>query len=310
VRTTVRALLCLGSTVFLWGLQPLILKPVLAVYSVGLAAFVRSAAALTLFGIVALLSRRRREPSAIPGRIGASLALWLLTGGVGLGLCNVLWNASLTRTTIGASSILQLGGTLAIACYGLLVLREPFGPLRAGGLLLSLAGLVLVSWNGESLGALVASRYFQGNLFALASGLGWGVCAIAQKVSVRERSSVQVAVSIFAVSALTSGAAALSGPAMVAPFSPALLAALALTGLLGMGLGNVLFAEAMRTLTASVGAVALAASPLVSLLSAVLFLHEPISVYLMIGAPLTCAGVAAAVVSESAAAAPASAKPQ
>jgi drug/metabolite transporter (DMT)-like permease len=82
-----------------------------------------------------------------------------------------------------------------------------------------------------------------------------------------------------------------------------MLAALILTGLIGMGLGNVLFTEAMRTVTASVGAAALAACPMVSLVCAALMLHEPTSAYLLAGAPLTCMGVAAAIASEPAASA-------
>jgi drug/metabolite transporter (DMT)-like permease len=94
----------------------------------------------------------------------------------------------------------------------------------------------------------------------------------------------------------------------VGPFSPVLLVALLLTGLLGMGLGNVLFTESMRTITVSVGAALSAASPLISLTAAALLLHEPVSAYLLIGGPATCLGVTAAIISEPSAAAARSAK--
>jgi drug/metabolite transporter (DMT)-like permease len=139
-------------------------------------------------------------------------------------------------------------------------------------------------------------------MLAVASGVAFSLCAIAQKVSVPGRSSVLVGVPIFALSALICGPAALVGPALMSPFSSVMFAALILTGLLGLGLGNVLFTESMRTVTASIGAAALAACPMLSLLCAALLLHEPTGAYLLAGAPLTCIGVAAAIASEPAAA--------
>jgi O-acetylserine/cysteine efflux transporter len=293
--------------VVLWGLQPLVIKLALDVFSVGFAAFARAVTATAFFGFVALLYRSRGAAiTQLWGPGSGSAARWLLAGGMGMGLGTVLWNASLTRTTVGASSVLQMGGSLLVVLYGITILRERCSPLRAAGLLLALAGLFIVSWNGESLSALVSSRYFQGNMLALVAGIAWGLAAIAQKVTVPGRSSVSVSVVIFAFAALACGAAALPGPVLVGQFSPLLLAALLLTGLLGMGLGNVLFTESMRTVTVSVGAALSATSPLIALVAAALLLHEPVSAYLLAGAPITCLGVTAAVASEpSAVAAPA-----
>jgi drug/metabolite transporter (DMT)-like permease len=293
----VRALLLLA--VLIWGIQPLVIKIVLDVFSVSFAAFARSLVAAVFFGLVALLSSPGPASVPSPSRLSTrGLVLWLVVGGLGLGLGNVLWNLSLTRTTVGASSVLQMGANIIIALYGILVLQERCTALRTMGLLLSLGGMFIVSWNGEDVSALASSRYFQGNMLALASGIAFSLCAIAQKVSVPGRSSVSVAVPIFALSALTCGTTALFGPVLVSGFNPAMLAALILTGLIGMGLGNVLFTESVRTVTASVGAAALAACPMVSLVCATLMLHEPTSAYLLAGAPLICAGVAAAIVSE------------
>jgi drug/metabolite transporter (DMT)-like permease len=295
----VRAFALLLLAVLLWGVQPLVVKIALGVFSVGFAAFARAVTAAAFFGLVALLSRLRRAGDAPSARSGSSRpALWLVIGGMGMGLGTVLWNARLMRTTVGASSVLQMGGNLLVVLYGITILRERCGPLRAAGLLLTLSGLFVVSWNGESLSALLSSRYFQGNMMALAAGAAWGLASIAQKVTVQGRSSISVSAVIFAFAALTCGAAAIPGPALVVEFSPLLLVALLLTGLLGMGLGNVLFTESMRTITVSVGAALSAASPLISLIAAARLLHEPVSAYLLIGAPATCLGVTAAIVSE------------
>jgi drug/metabolite transporter (DMT)-like permease len=295
----IRALVLLLLTVVIWGLQPLAINLVLGVFSVGFTAFVRSVCAAVAFGVVHLITRKptASEPPAAKRRARC----WLVAGGLGLCLCNVLWNASLKRTTVGASSALTMSCTVVIALYGIFALRERVTTARAAGLALALGGMFLVSWNGQDLSALVSSRHFAGNLLALASGIGSALVVIAQKTVIRNRSSAATVAPIFASSALFCVVPLLWSPPLVARFSPGMFGLLVLTGLLGMGLGNALFTESVRTITASLAAAALAAAPLVSLTSATLLLGEPTSWYLLLGSPLTCAGVAAVVLTEPAA---------
>lgn len=297
----IRAFTFLLLSVLIWGAQPLFVKIVLRFFSVGFTGFARSAVAALLFGLIALLSKPPpvASPSAGQPRTGRA-RLWLLIGGMGMGLGNLFWNASLTRTTVGACSVLQVVSMVVLVLYGVFVLRERCNTIRALGLAGALGGMFMVSWNGQDLSALASSRYFHGNMLALASGLSWGMCAIAQKVTVPGRTGAAVVAPIFAVSALMCGAAALSGPALLARFNGVMLAVLIITGAVGMGLGNMLFTEAMRTISASAAAASLAVCPLVSLAAASAILHEPVSGYLIAGAPLTCVGVAAAIAAEPA----------
>ncbi len=299
----IRALLFLFLTVAIWGLQPLAIKLVLGVFSVGFTTFVRSLAAAAAFGIVHLITRTPAAPELHPPPAGKSavrrqVRLWLLAGGLGLCLGNLLWNASLKRTTVGASSALTMSCTVVIALYGILALRERVTVARGVGLALSLGGMFLVSWNGQDLSGLTSSRHFAGNLLALASGVASALVVIAQKTLIRNRSSASVVAPIFAWSALFCIVPLLSSPVLVARFSPGMFGLLVLTGLVGMGLGNALFTESVRTITASLAAAALAAAPLVSLTCAAALLGEPTSWYLLLGSPLTCAGVAAVVITE------------
>ena len=284
---------CLLGAVAIFGLQPLAMKVVLGFFSPTFAAFARFFAAASLFGAIAAWSRRNAGPaSAVP-----RAALWLTLGGVSFGLANISWNASLTYTTVGASSVLQLINPVILALWGIWFLAEGCGPLRAAGLVLALSSMFAISWNGQDLSALTGTRYFRGNMLALASGLGNCLCAMGQKVTVRGRPAVLVVAPMFAISAATCGLAALPAAALVAPFSPAVFALMVVTGLVGLGLGNLLFAHSMRTIPASIGAAALTASSMVSLVSAAVLLREPTTLYLLLGAPLTCGGVALAVLS-------------
>jgi len=127
-----RALVFLLSAVLIWGVQPLVIRAVLGFFSVEFAAFARSVVAAAFFGVVAGLSGSGPPFPSSRSRLNTNrVVLWLLVGGAGLGFGNVLWNASLTRTTVGASSVLQMGGNVVIALYGILILRERCNTLRA-----------------------------------------------------------------------------------------------------------------------------------------------------------------------------------
>jgi len=296
-----RSIALLLFAVVIWGMQPLAIKIVLHFFSVAFTAFARSLAASLLFGALAVLQKRvghAAAPRSNADRV--RVAAWLIIGGLGLGFSNIAWNLSLLYTTVGATTVLSLISSVIIALYGIFFLAERCNPLRGGAIFLSLCGMFLISWNGEDLSALVNSRYFLGNLLALAGGVGWALCALAQKVTVRGRSSVSVVAPMFVLSTLLCAFPASFGTVLVGPFSLSMLALMLLTGILGMGLANVLFAQAMRTIPASVGAAVLAVNPLIAFVAASLLLHEPVTVYLLFGAPLTSGGVALAFLSMSA----------
>jgi drug/metabolite transporter (DMT)-like permease len=157
--------------------------------------------------------------------------------------------------------------------------------------------LLLVAWNGQDLSALINSHYFKGNVYAIFAGLGWVPCALAQKVNAHRYSSAAIVAPMFAISALITGVYSLFTPVMTGSFSWLAVSFIILTGALGLGLGNHLFARTMRTIPASIGAAAITACPMISLVASALLLHEPVTTYLLIGAPLTCAGIAIAVLS-------------
>lgn len=285
-------------TVLIWGTQPLAMKLVLRVFSIPFTACVRSLAAALLFGLLA--ARLRSTGNSVDNeslRLSKKEILWILAGGIGLGISNTSWNASLVYTTIGATSVLQLSSRVVLALYGIFILSERCTTLRGAAIALSLCGMFLVSWNGQDLGALRSSQYFRGNLFGLGAGLTWAICGIALKVTVRGRSGLSVVAPMFLLSALTTVVPALFGQRLLAPFSLPLFLLMLLTGILGLGLGNFLFAQSMRTIPASIAAAVLTVSPLISLACGAMFLHEPVTPYLLAGGPLTSFGVAAAFLS-------------
>jgi drug/metabolite transporter (DMT)-like permease len=295
---SLQAVIFLLFTVLIWGIQPFAIKIVLHFYSIPFTAFLRSFVAMVLFGFFLAKTRRLgggRGPGIEP--ISRKAAVWIAAGGIGLGVSNLFWNASLLRTTVGATSTLQLSSSVVLALYGIIFLSEGCTWQRGLGLLLSLAGMFLVSWNGYDLSVLASSEHFLGNMLGLLAGLTWGVCAIAQKVTIRGRSGISVVTPMFIISTMILAIPAFLEQRLTAPFNLPMLGLMILTGVLGLGVGNFLFAHSMRTIPASIGAAALPACPLISLTMGTIFLHEPLTPYLLIGGPLTSLGVAVAFLS-------------
>lgn len=276
------------------------MKLVLRVFAVPFTAFVRSLVAALLFGVLAAKARTTAANSGSDySRLTAKDIAWIFVGGVSLGISNTAWNVSLTRTTVGATSVLQLSSSVLLALYGILFLAERCTLLRSIALLLSVCGMFLVSWNGQDIGALASSQYFQGNMFGLGAGVTWAITGVALKLTIKNRPGAVIVAPMFVLSALTMAVPALLGEPLVAPLNAAAIALLLLTGVLGLGVGNFLFAQSMRTIPASIGAAALTICPLLSMTCGTLFLHEPITAYLLVGGPLTSLGVAIAFLSMS-----------
>ena len=285
-------------TVFIWGIQPLAIKIVVEHFSIPFTAFARAVVAFAIFGTLAFRYRNVPLPDMEkPAYATSRPLLWLLIGGIGVAISNLCWNASLRYTTVAACTLLQQNNSICLMLYGILFLSEGCGYGRAAGMLVSVCGLLLVAWNGQDLSALLQSQYFKGNVYAFFAGLGWVPCALAQKVNAHRYSSAAIVAPMFAISALITGIYSLFTPVLTGSFSWLAVSFIILTGALGLGLGNHLFARTMRTIPASIGAAAITACPMISLGASALLLHEPVTTYLLIGAPLTCAGIAIAVLS-------------
>lgn len=291
--TKLQGFLLLLGAVLIWGIQPLGMKIVLKVFSYPTAACLRSMSAAVFFAIFLTIIAKRKSRGTPPPEMPRKAYLWWLVGGLGLGVSNFFWSAALYHTTVGATSILQLACSVVLAIYGIFFLAEKCTPLRTVALLTALFGMFLVTWNGHDLSDLVNSRYFLGNMFGLLGALGWSICGIAQKNIVQYRSSTVVVAPLVIISGLSLVLPALlGGPATVAPINWLAVALLILTGLAGVGVANICFSQAMIALPASFGAVMLTISPLIGMTCGIIFLGEPFTPYLMLGAPLASAGVA------------------
>ncbi len=90
---------------------------------------------------------------------------------------NSLLYVALTTTTAVNATLVSAAIPVAIVALSRLWLKERIGPVQGGGILLSLAGVLLVIAHGE-LTSLLGLRLHEGDLWALAAVVSWALFSV------------------------------------------------------------------------------------------------------------------------------------
>ncbi|MFA4884792.1 MAG: DMT family transporter [Desulfotomaculaceae bacterium] len=170
-RNRKRALIALLGAVLIWSSTYVSTKQAMSQVPPTTLAFIRFAlASLVLFPFY-LRDPGCKQP--IPWR---ALALLGFTGAF---LYFALQNWGLYYTSVSAGSLIQGGIPVIIALLSIVFLGERINTYRAAGILLAIAGVVgIVFLGGEVQGG---SRPILGNLLMLGSSLAWGAYTILNK---------------------------------------------------------------------------------------------------------------------------------
>ncbi|MFB3882114.1 MAG: DMT family transporter [Armatimonadota bacterium] len=278
------------ATVWLWSLIPLAVKVAYQSFNfafIGLTRLVVGSAVFLLFHL-----RAPRSPGAagaLPGPKWLGARAWMVIAGLGIGGDQLLYTLGLRHTTASAATLIVSTDGVILALLGVLVLGERMSWMKMAAATAALAGLVLVSWNGQDLSALVRSEYFLGNVIVFSAGLCWANYGLGQSVLAKTRGSSLVY--IFLVGTAVGLVTAATQPPTHGPVTWQAVAALAYLGLLGTGLAYVLLTQGMKRLEAATIGVVSCTLPLMTMVEARLLLHEQITVYLLAGAALVSAAV-------------------
>lgn len=224
---------------------------------------------------------------------------FLILMGLALGLNHVLYYVGLSLTTATATEVIIQLAPLFLVAFGVVLFKEALGPLKALGTALAVAGVLVISWNGETLAFLYGSGRLLGNLLVASAALAWAVYAVGQKVANRRHPPQAVLVAVY----LTAAAVAL--PVAVFNLPSAAPSIEAWAGLVFLALATVVafgaFAEALEHAPASTLAVVTTTAPLFTIayvLATKAFLPgiappEDVTLLTWLGAVLVVVGVAA-----------------
>lgn len=231
----------------------------------------------------------RRASGERAGALERSDLKWLagavLCGGVA---GPVLMMSGLARTSASAASLLLNLEASFTALLAWTLFGEKATARLAGGLALALAGAVALSWPEG--GDWAAARW-QGALLIVAACFAWGL-----DNNLSQRISGKDPVSIAAVKGLVAGAvncAFAFGAGASLPGS-ALLAKAAALGFVSYGLSLVCFILSLRRIGSARTGLFFSLAPFFGATAGIVFLREPVTGRLLLGAALMAAGAALA----------------
>ena len=195
---------------------------------------------------------------------------------------------ALKNTTANNAQIIMNANPIFIAPLALLI-GERLRWQNVLGLGLGLAGCILVI-TGTASGASENSRHVLGGVLALAAGVSWAAYTVVGRDPAREHGGLECTAIAMGIGAVLLGLSVLAtGAELGLTARQALL--LAYLGLVPTGLGFVAWFKAMETLPASVAGPFQFLQPVVGVSLAVCFLHERLTVLIVLGAVLAFAGV-------------------
>lgn len=244
-------------------------------------------------GLGARPARRRRNSQLLAPRDAALLAL----SGVFMGVSWMAQYQAYQLVGVAVTSLVYCLGLVLVVASGPLLLGERASVPRIAGLVVVLAGVVVMNWQAASAGANGA-----GLACALFTALAYAAMVLASK-RVRNTRGVQgpavqqaaAFASTVAFAALLAVAPVAGGDASLAPQAPQLadFPAIALLGLVNTGFGCYLYFTSIPHLSAQMVGVCDYLEPLIGMVLAAVLLGETLAPGQFAGGLLILAGIAA-----------------
>jgi drug/metabolite transporter (DMT)-like permease len=280
-----QGLLALVIVIVAWGLTWPVNKVVLATLSPLWAVTLRSAiATIALFALTAWRGRIAWPPRQdLP--VLLSITLLHMVG------FNLLASWGLGLVPTGRTVVLAYTTPLWVTPGAALFLREPLTARRAVGVLIGLAGLVTLfnplalDWSDRDV--------VLGNLAILAGALLWAVSIL----HIRAHRWVSTPFALIPWETLLATVLLLpialaTPPPAPADWTPSFIVLLLYLGIMGTAIAYWATATASRNLPAVTTSLGLLATPVVSVITATLWLGEPLTLTLVIAIVLVLGGVA------------------
>jgi len=170
-------LFCAFGTTAIWSFIPIMGKVALLEASPQTIVFIRLLMATILFFIFMVIFHR----DALRDMLLHPSPLFLL-GGLALGINLVLMSMGLKITTMTATQLLTQLEIVFFLLWMVFIFNERLSRIKVLGIILALAGVFAIYWNGEdSLLALLSSNLFLGNLMVSAGAFFFSIYLVCQK---------------------------------------------------------------------------------------------------------------------------------
>lgn len=276
---------------FLFSFGGTCAKIIAPYYSSEYISFFRFAIGVLFLLLLKLVTRHRIAPDFREAL--KKNAFWLILGGAGKAGSYLCENYALTHGISYMNILTQPSQLLFITLVSVLILREKLSRRKAFFIVPVVVGVLLVSWNGRPLQEYLSGNFLLTGLYVL-SGIGAGTFMFAQKKLDGSMHIIDSNLTMFTVSALitlipTIGPTLNGAVAGVVP-SAGCIAALLFFGFI-TGIGFYLNAKAIPLVPLYLVSVLQCTMVLFSIIWGVLFFHEPVTAYIIIGSVMFVAGI-------------------
>ena len=214
----------------------------------------------------------------------------ILIGGVCKALHYLAENFGVMRGFSYGGVIVWPVQTVVVFLVSTLVYKEKTGLRTLAGTILCVAGVITISWNGASLSVFLGNSGIIMAAFVLA-GIGAAGFSISQKARIREMDIVEMNESMFIFGWLTT-------LLVLIPTAPHATGAVNISGTISMLLlgiitcvGFLLQAAGIRTVPLLIATIIQSSSTVLTILWGVLFYHDPISRYVVLGTVFFMTGI-------------------
>jgi drug/metabolite transporter (DMT)-like permease len=265
----------------LWGLTPVATKIALEGFTPEFLGFVRLIAAAALFRWLAGNGARWFVAD-----------LWVWLAGAGLGADFIFYNYGMERTAANVAGLvinIELLSTIGFAVW---ILGERLNRRRIFGGAITVAGVLIVTFDGLDLSYVTRSDRVIGNILVMLAGIAWSFFAVAQRRTTFGKNLYERLTPIFSVAAVVTAPAMLRSGAWT--IKPVIWPIVMFVVLATFGTSVVywIYARAQQLADVSVLSMLLCAIPIFAVVFAYLLLHETLTLQLLGGATIIVTGIA------------------
>ena len=208
----------------------------------------------------------------------------------GVSLYYFLFNGALFYTTASQVALIQSAFPAIVAIMAVLWLHERLSRRRIVGIVLAIAGVVLIVARSEADAS--ARDPVLGNLLAFASVLAWSVYTmLAKRLAKADAIAVTAAISVIGTIGLIPGALLEKGDTSLASISTDGWLRIVYLGALASAAAYLLYNRALRDIDASLAGTFVNLSTVLGVIAGVIFLDESITPLAILGGAMVLGGV-------------------
>jgi drug/metabolite transporter (DMT)-like permease len=195
------------------------------------------------------------------------------------------------RTSANVAGLVVNIEVLSTIAFAVWILGERLNLRRVVGGAITVAGVLIVSFDGLNFLDLTRGDRILGNLMVMMAGISWSLFAVAQRRTKSGRTLFERLVPIFSIGAVLSAPTMLRDGAWTVHVGVWPILMFGILTVFGTGVVYWIYARAQELIDVSVLSILLCTIPIFAVAFAYVFLHEPVTFQLVAGGAIILGGI-------------------